>query len=296
MPDPHLDPLPLRLVELSGVQLEYLTAVLDRWFKTHGLVNSLTTKVVSVFMQYCSPASACDVGLALAAEYLMWFFAIDDMPDGLEKLSVLTEIRLVLQGHPSRDDSLLKATFDLRSRVLHAFGEVETGRFFRSLDLLLAAFLWETERAVDTPPVTLYRKNREHTIAVYPYIELFRLAERAQPSQTVWPLLCALEKLCVEIIYLTNDVLSVKRDLRKKNHNLVISLACESEVTYEEALSQAISLLKRATDEFLVAQNEILRTEALEERTRKYVDYLGNISEGNRLATVILAERYLGNG
>ena len=49
------------------------------------------------------------------------------------------------------------------------------------------------------PPVALYRENRQHTIAAYPYIELFRLAERVEPSQGVWPSLCALEKLCVEI-------------------------------------------------------------------------------------------------
>lgn len=296
MPDTHLDPLPLRLVELPGLQLEYLTTVLDRWFKTHNLVNSLTTKVVSVFMQYCSPANVCDVGLALAAEYLMWFFAIDDMPDGAEKLSALTEVRLVLQGHPAKDDGLLKATLELRSRVLQTFGEIETARLFHLLDLLLASFLWETERAADTPPVALYRENREHTIAVYPYIELFRLAERVQPSQTVWPLVCVLEKLCVEIIYLTNDILSVRRDLRKRTHNLVIGIARESNVTYEAAFLQVVSLLKHTTDKFIVAQNELLRTEALEDRTRKYVDYLGSILEGNRLATVILAERYLGNG
>jgi hypothetical protein len=161
---------------------------------------------------------------------------------------------------------------------------------------LLASFLWETERAADTPPVALYLKNREHTIAVYPYIELFRLAERVQPSQTVWPLLCALEKLCVEIIYLTNDILSVKRDLRKRNHNLVIGLARESEITYGTALSQVVVLLKHTTDKFLTAQNELLQTEVLDERTRRYVDYLGSILEGNRLATVSLAARYLGNG
>lgn len=295
MPVPHLDPLPLRLVELSEKQLDYLTTVLERWREEHGLVSASAIKAVSVFTQYCSPADAFDVGLALTAEFQLLFFAINDMPDGAEKPAILAEMQMVLQGRPPGDNGLLKATAALRSLVLKTFGEVETGRLFRLLDQMLAAFLREAERADDMPPVALYRENRQHTIAAHPYVELFRLAERVQPPPAVWPALTALEKLCVEIIYLTNDILSVKRDLRKKKYNIVIGLARDSDITYEEALSQVNALLKRTVDEFLAAQGDLLRHEALDERTRKYVDYLGSILEGNRMATVVLTARYIGN-
>jgi Terpene synthase family 2, C-terminal metal binding len=296
MPVPRLEPLPLRLVELPERQLDYLTTVLERWCEEHGLVSTSAIKAVRVFTQHCSPADACDVGIALTGEYQMLFFAINDMPDGAEKGAVLAEMRLALHGHLTGDKGLPKATSALRSRVLETFGEVETARLFGLLDRLLVAFLWEAGRADDTPPVALYRENRQHTIAAHPYVELFRLAERVKPLPDVWPALTALEKLCVEIIYLTNDILSVKRDLRKKKHNIVIGLARDSEISYEAALSQVIDLLKRTVDEFLAAQSELLRDEALDERTRKYVDHLGSILEGNRMATVILTERYVGNG
>lgn len=296
VPVPHLDPLPFRLVELSDRQLDYVTTLLERWNEVHGLVRSSTIKAVRVFTQYCSPADARAVGLALIAEYQMWFFATNDMPDGAEKLSTLAEMRLILQGHPARDSGLLKATSALRSLILKTVEEVKTERLFHFLDQLLAALIWEVERAGGTPSVALYRENRQHTIATHPYLELFRLAEDVQPAEAVWPSLSALQERGVEMIYLTNDILSVKRDLQKNSYNLVLGLARERDITYEDAMSQVMSLLKHAADEVGAAQDELLRNKALDERTRRYVDFLGSIIEGNRMATAVLAERYAGKG
>lgn len=292
MPAPHLDPLPFRRVDLTGSWMERLESVIARWSAQYRLGDRLHAEVIRQYTRFCAPFEPSMTGIDLAVEYLLWFFTVDDLPDDARRIPMLNEVRQVLAGANGESNALLCATVGLRDRLIDRLAGNDTRRLFQAFDGLLASCIWEAERAGQIPSVEQYWRNRAHTIAGYPYLELFRLTENARTS----PAIEELTHLCVEVIWVTNDILSVKRDVRKGDHNLVVSLAGEERISYAAACARAVHLLYESIAAFQVRQDRILADDSLDANTRRHVDFLGTILAGNRMATMSLAERYLGNG
>lgn len=293
MSDPPLAPLPFPLTRLTEAQLACVDSALTKWCDRYNLVNSLQVNVARVFMQHCSPRGANDTGLDLATDYLLWFFALDDMPEGQQKHEVLTAVRAIIGGSVAPKSSIDRATHDLCTKMREQLSGLETTRLFDFMDALITSFIWETERAERMPPIDLYRKNREHTIAVYPYLEMFRLTAGASPSEEEWPKIRELERLCVVGVYLTNDILSVKRDLKKSNHNLVLAIIEELGVAYSESLHRVSVMLEQSITDFLALRAAVLGRAGLSATVIDYIEYLGTMIEGNRAATLLCAQRFL---
>jgi hypothetical protein len=153
---------------------------------------------------------------------------------------------------------------------------------------MFEAFVWEIENSDSTPDAETYWRYREHFVAVYPYLELWRLALQL-PLQVVSPVMEQLERLSVEMTVLVNDLLSVRRDRQHGKHNLVFSLAKELDGSCELGAIEATRMLHARVVEF-----EQLRTgvDTSDSRLRDYVSFLGAIPEGTRMAMMHLRARY----
>jgi hypothetical protein len=153
---------------------------------------------------------------------------------------------------------------------------------------MFEAFVWEIENSDCTPDAGTYWRHREHFVAVYPYLDLWRLALQL-PLQMISPVVEQLEKLSVEMTVLVNDLLSVRRDRQQGKHNLVFSLAQELDGSSELGELEATRMLHARVAEF-----ERLRTsvDTSDSRLRDYVSFLGAIPEGTRVAMMELRERY----
>jgi hypothetical protein len=229
------------------------------------------------------------VGLRLTAVYLAWFFVINDLTSQPSKQELLTDVRAVLRGAPAKaGSSLLAATEALRRETEGAFG-AELARYQGRLEQMFDAFAWEISQAGRTPSSADYFRERVHFVAVYPYLELWRLALGLEPA-ALDERLVRLEQLSVELTLLVNDLLSVERDTAERKHNLVFCLAAERGCDPEPARRAALELLDARIREFQRLSAEA--SAASDAKVANYVEFLGSVAEGTRVAMLDLRERY----
>jgi len=157
---------------------------------------------------------------------------------------------------------------------------------------LLAAFAWEAEQAPwSTPPLATYRKYRRGTIAVYPYLEIWRLGEHVHPEPPAWPLLRTLEHLNVRIMYLTNDLFSSAREARLGKLNLLFLMMQKHHIDLGAAQTMVRHEIDHLISRFLLFRSS-LDTVHLSEGTARYVDFLSSSLAGNQQALLVLRQRY----
>jgi hypothetical protein len=284
--------LPFAPVPLAKSQLAEVDGVLDAVEQRFQLGAGAVRRVVSVYLKWCSPSRASSTGLRLTATYLAWFFAINDLASEPEKQKLLLEVRGALRGEPPvHGTQLIAATRSFAEETRLEFGEAQLSRYLGWLDQMFDAFSWEIAHYGRTPSSAEYWHHRVHFVAVYPYLELWRLALGVS-AKALDERVIRLEQLSVELTLLVNDLLSVERDKSERKHNLVFCLASENDGDWSSALNEAVEMTHSRVSEFEKTSAELaLSSDAT---LRLYVAFLGSVAEGTRLAMLELRERYPG--
>ena len=273
--------------DIAGVD-----AFLAHWHERFGITSAPLQHTVSTYLEYCSPRNASAAGLEANAAYLAWFFAVNDTPASANKLAVQGRVRGVLRGSAAGDDPLERST-EAFVEIVRGLGiELPGSTLMRRLELMFHAFDWEVRVQGTLPPVAEYVEHRRHFVAVYPYLELWRVAEGADVPPALSGPLQRLEDLSVDLTYLVNDILSTTRDTKWKKLNLVFCVANERGCSTPEALDVARSLLDDRVKDYRRAVDEVRRSAQMHTALATYVEFLGSIAEGTRVAMLKLQARY----
>lgn len=287
-------PLPFPAAQLKHEEVSHVDDFLRGWIAETAVGTDRLREVVRVYLEYCSPCQVRQQGLELAATYLLWFFVINDMPDDSRKEAVLAATRATLHGHGQAEDLLQAATRKFREQTTRALNGKAPVRLLRYLDQMFDAFSWEIAQSGHAPPSVTYRQYREHTVAVYPYIEIFRLCEGAHPDDHQAAELADIERMSVNLVYLINDLLSVRRDVRKHKLNLVQCVAQERGTTLVAAVAVVEEQLRCLASDFARACESFVKRACVSSNVLRYVEFLQSQLEGTRLATLVLHDRYSG--
>jgi hypothetical protein len=284
--------LPFAPVPLAKSRLAEVDCALDAVEQRFQLDVGAVRRVVSVYLKWCSPSQASPTGLRLTATYLAWFFAINDLASDPGKQRLLLEVRGALHGEgPAHGTQLIAATRSFAEETRLEFGDARLSRYLGWLDQMFDAFSWEISHYGTTPSSAEYWRHRVHFVAVYPYLELWRLALGVS-AEALDDRIIRLEQLSVELTLLVNDLLSVERDKSERKHNLVFCVASERNGDWSSALNEAVEMTRSRVTEFEKTSAELaLCSDAT---LQVYVAFLGSVAEGTRLAMLELRERYPG--
>ncbi|MGC4089897.1 MAG: terpene synthase family protein [Polyangiaceae bacterium] len=284
-----LEPLPFQTPVLSAPELDVVRHDLVDVRARFALAESPIERVIEAYLKWCSPSSAPRLGLRLGAAYLAWFFAINDLASNPEKQQLVADIRAVLNGaQPTLTHPLLDTTRAFQAELREGGLEDKIGRFIDFVELMFDAFAWEIAHASQVPVTGDYVRYRTHFVAVFPYLELWRLVLEL-PDGDSTPDLVRLEQLGTELTFLVNDLLSVERDQRERKHNLVFCLVRDHAGDEQRAEQAARAALQERVDEFASVRRSTLLGG---EQARCYADFLGSVAEGTRLAMLELSARY----
>ena len=294
--------LPFNRAVLSEYDQNIVEDTVKQWTKEFGIQSRSFGTVVTVYTNFCSFQSPAQKSIKLIAEYLAWFFMLNDFPNNSDKLALLHDVREALQFSHSGDGlkdlhspnahPLLLATYCLRNNILSSLGGNDFSRLACRLDDLIASFCWEVGQVGNVPDTDIYYQYRQHTIAVYPYLEIWRLGEGVFPEDILWYDIVELEHLNVKIMYLTNDIMSIEREVKKGKTNLLFCLARDYGISLEEASEIAKSELNTTINRFLKRSKCLEKSREISPTVKRYVDFLGTSLEGNRASLETLKIRY----
>jgi hypothetical protein len=287
--------LPFDSTRLPSEKVDHLDAVLEAWCQRHHLGGASFRHVAGTYVDYCAPREAPHAGVDFLAHFVACFFALNDLSDEVAKRTAIGVARVALATGEAVGEPEADAFAELRMLAIRTWGMERVSRLLQSIDRMLGAFDWEIGKHVSSVAVEEYLCNREHTIGNYPFIEPWRLSLGADPTPEERLELDALEAWTTRLVYTVNDLLSVERDQRKQKLNLVLLLASERGTSIEDATARAYAGFWEDLARFA---GEWRRVRALmsDRRAVAYVDYLAALVEGNRAATVVLTDRFWGNG
>lgn len=296
-----LPPLPFHGTSLDDAQMRRVFEVLSRWAAGTGLARKGHVQVAAEYARHCSAPSPTPAGIELGAEYLAWFLCINDLPPDEYKRSMLREVKSLLQGKVYASYPEAEATRGFLDRVECRVGDRNISRFRRRVLEMIDAFEWEVDWLQTSPrriPTTdAYLRWRQHLIAHYPYVELWRLTENVEVNRPrVWAALERVETANTQVILWVNDVLSIARDERKGKINLVACIASGQGCSPEAALCQAQSRLDQCVVDYRNARDALRSIASESAGIARHIRFLDSVLEGNRAATVELHDRFWGDG
>ena len=297
---PYRHPLPFPHVELSAALFEQVKQHAFHWSEKWGVVDAPQVMFACVHTKHCSPEGSDMHQLALVVEFLLWFVALNDMPDGVDRLSLLQRVRDTLAkdrpGTNASGSPLLDVTENLIREIRARYGIGPSDRVMRKLIDLVSATAEETRCAGEPLAPDAYLVQREETIGAHPYLALHRLG-LCLPSIT--PALSErlehLEHLAVQCIFFVNDVMHVQRDARKNKLNLVLCLAKAHQIGIDEAQTLALQMTREKLQQLDERCKQLMADEE-NAVVRQYASFLLSVQEGNRASTLALHDRYYGNG
>lgn len=298
--DRGLRALPFRLYSLDAGQMQVVHATLSRWVEETGFVRRSYVQVAAEYARHCSAATPTQRGIELATEYLAWFLCLNDLPPDEYKQSTLRDVRSICEGNEPLPRPESRATRAFLSRLAAELPGVALDRFRRRMFAMFDAFEWEAEwlrQGRRIPTIEEYLTQREHLIAHYPYMELWRLTEGVElEGPEVWATLERVETANTRVIFWVNDILSTERDARKGKINLVACIAQEEGCTQSMAVERAHQRLDQATAAYVEERAQLMRFAARGVGIERHVRFLDSVLEGNRVATVALHDRFWGTG
>ncbi|HEY6725582.1 MAG TPA: chemotaxis protein CheW [Polyangiaceae bacterium] len=292
--------LPFRLYSLGTEEMEVVNRTLSRWVEETGFARRSYVQVAAEYARYCSAPKPTRRGIELATEYLAWFLCLNDLPSDDYKRSTLRDVRGVCQGNDPLPRPESRATQNFLTRLAAELPGVALDRFRRRMLAMFDAFEWEAEwlqRGRGVPALDEYLVQREHLIAHFPYIELWRLTEGAEiEGPEAWEALERVEAANTRVIFWVNDILSTERDARKGKINLVECIAQEEGCPRATALEHAHQRLEQAVGAYVEERACLLRFTVRGAGIERHVQFLDSVLEGNRVATVALHDRFWGAG
>lgn len=282
-----------------------LRAHLLEWSATYGLGDERSRRVAEAYVHFCSPASANACGVELDAEYMSWYFAYNDLEPGTEAVSAIREARrLLLDSEPPPSASQTTryraasphaaATAGLRQLMSRRLPRDGTSRLDMHFAHLFESFVREPDLAISPACTDSYLRNRVHTVGAYPHFEIWRLALGLIIPEQLAPLIHEAETQSATVIHISNDIMSIRRDKRKRKPNLVFHLMHEHSTSEILAIAMALDLLRAQLAEFKKTRHTISAVASTNFPVNKYVHFLAAAIEGNRQATLTLGKRYAG--
>lgn len=291
LPFPHTVLDPLAFEELKHFSIEWA----EKWLQ----IDDRQIDFSCIYIKHCCPENTATLDLIPIAIFMLWFSALNDTPDGPKRSAMLDDVYAALRGEETSKNpdtmTIVRATQEFIRAIHQRYTLPLSIRLRDRLCQLITATKNETAKAGRVPSLVEYLDMREYTIAVYPYLELIRLNLNVLTPPSHLARFERLEQLCVQGIYLVNDVLSVQRDLRKGKFNLVFRLTKDRQISIDKALEEALRMTHEKIQEFTALSQELLSTEQ-NDTARQYATFLGSIQEGNRVGIMELHERYFGNG
>jgi 5-epi-alpha-selinene synthase len=196
--------------------------------------------------------------LKITCDFMWWIFIFDDQCEeaGTSKQPELLEpehARLVdISKGASLTDFDTPAALswgDIQQR-LHQFQHCTSEwrlTWAKNMEDYFQGVRWEALNHSQgiTPDLANYMKIRVFSIGSYPCYDLIRIVDRIAlgPEVTEHPIVKRLELAVTYVICWSNDILSLKKDVRQgKTHNLALVLQSEYQISLQEAVERAASL------------------------------------------------------
>jgi hypothetical protein len=260
------------------------------------------------FAARCFPEASLPC-LALAAEFNVWLFLLDDSCDEIAPghkyayiRTMAAELTLVLSGYlPSPDDvrpPLLAIALGDLWRRLKAIGSPSWRKHFtdcmiRYLDAckLEATFLDLNLR----PTVDLYTQNRPYLGAVHLEPALARvLCGIALPDNLgAHPLAEAVTLLCCNIVCWSNDLFSLEKELSNGDtHNLVLVLQHDRGYSLPEAIEETAGIHNRDVRQFMELSDQLKADPLRNAAISPYIRSLQHIISANMEWSLKDSKRY----
>ena len=266
-----------------------------RWVKQAFGDELLAAKAAQARMAWMVAGFYPDAGLdelCLAADYLCWAFALDDLGDETplgERPSQLVELferfDLAFSEAALRSDepSSVDALRDIVTR-LRQFADAEQVEAFRvGNQAYFGGMLWEANNraAKCVPDEAAFMLLRPAAGAVPPFFALVEPLSRLRLSLAVkaHSHLHELERLAGGIVCWTNDVLSYEKERALGDvHNLAIVYETQRNLPPGAALTQAVALNNAEVDAFLALAATLPQfSDEQDDALVRYVGILGSM-------------------
>lgn len=203
--------------------------------------------------------------LDLSTDQMSWFFLFDDLFDGdagssVEKARALVEaVEAVLREEgpgPDLANPVVAAFADLWRRSREGMSPAWRTRAVTSWRTYLAGHVTEAanRRAVSDPTREEQIALRAETGGVRPILDLAERLGGFEVPDDVWhsPELTEMRRLAAEVVILDNDIVSVEKEERIGDHNLVLHVERRAPGTSRaRAVEEVGELLRTRTDRFL---------------------------------------------
>lgn len=226
--------------------------------------------------------------LSLAADYISWAFALDDLGDETElgkdpvKLAELFETFDAVFDQPARagESAAARALRDIVERLARLSTREQLAAFRAGNQAYFGGMLWEANNRAGNwvPNESSFLMLRPAAGAVPPFMALIEPLERVQLPERVrkHPHVQELTALAGGILCWTNDVLSYEKERAQSDvHNLAIVYEVQRGLTPGVALAQAVAFHNAEVDGFL-ARSEALPQLGIDSRAEveRYLDIL----------------------
>jgi hypothetical protein len=226
--------------------------------------------------------------LSLAADYISWAFALDDLGDETDlgkdpvRLAELFEIFDAVFDQPARssDGSAAHGLRDIVERLARRSTPEQLQAFRQGNQAYFGGMLWEANNRAGNwvPNESSFLMLRPAAGAVPPFMALIEPLERLTLPERVrkHPHLQELTHLAGGILCWTNDVLSYEKERAQSDvHNLAIVYEVQRGLTPGAALAQAVAFHNAEVDGFLARSQALPQLEVDgPEEVERYLDIL----------------------
>lgn len=278
------------LVRPDGGKLERLRKARFTWLaaRAYPTVRALELDLISDWICFLFfYDDVCDTPKVAEADYTARLIAIED------------RLISIVRGAPvQRDDgALVRALADIRDRAIWLEAEAWVPRLGDHLQEYIEGCRWERLlRLRETQPsLATYARLRPLISAVPPCFDFAGMC--IDGSRTAFAddiLVRQLEAMATNHICWVNDIYGLDKELRERTtSNIVIVLAHELELDWEDAIDQAIEMCNAELEAFMALEAELSRR--LSDEGRRYVRALGSWMRGN-LDWYADTMRYVGHG
>ncbi|GAB4214395.1 MAG: hypothetical protein OHK0022_52890 [Roseiflexaceae bacterium] len=194
-------------------------------------------------------------GLQLIADWCNWLFVHDDFCDDslLGKQPELLEawhrrLSSIMDGRPADTTTGLVGAFaELWQRTTTQATPAWIARFRAHMQDFFDAHIWEANNrdVHEVPAVETYLHYRPYTSGMYAFIDLIEVAHGFNFSQEVYehPVFQQLREHTARAAAWANDIFSYRKEVASGDlHNLVIAIAVNGNISYSQALEEAIAI------------------------------------------------------
>jgi 5-epi-alpha-selinene synthase len=284
-------PFPLRLNQHVQAAHEHSLRWVKRVFKDDLLAQKAGRARMAWMVAGFYP-SAGIAELSLAADYLCWAFALDDLGDETpigERPAQLADLfeqfdSAFSGAPPSTDESAaVTALRDIVTRLRQIATADEVEAFRVGNQAYFGGMLWEANNRAGkwVPHESSFLMLRPAAGAVPPFFALVEPLERLRlsPAVKAHPHVLELQRLAGGIVCWINDVLSYEKERKLGDvHNLAIVYEVHRGLPPGAALTQAVKLSNAEVDGFLARAATLPSFSEEDDRMlARYIDVLGSM-------------------